>query len=74
MLVRDLSLSARGMQRVRTLAPMHAQACRIADLFAAGNPAGVVLGLNIEIIVVHARDLENGDQRVALLEDIDGRK
>jgi len=67
LMVRDLSLSARGMQRVRTLAPMHAQACRIADLFAAGNPAGVVLGLDIEIIVVHARDLENGDQRVALL-------
>src|SRR5215510_16244480 len=51
LMVRDLSLSARGMQRVRTLAPMHAEACRIADLFAAGNPAGVVLGLGIEIIV-----------------------
>src|SRR5262245_21908753 len=66
LMVRDLSLSARGMQRVRTLAPMHAQACRIEDCFSAGNPAGVVLGLDIEIIVVHAPDLDNGDQRTLM--------
>jgi hypothetical protein len=56
------------------LAPMHAHAFRIGDLFPAGDPDGVILGLDIEIILVHARDLKNGDQCVALLEDMDAQK
>src|SRR5262249_16288470 len=40
----------------------------------AEDPDGIVLGLNLEIVFVDPGYLENGNQRVALLKQIDRRK
>ena len=55
-------------------AAMQAYLFRISKLLLPGNADGVVLGLDFEVGLVDARQLDYGDQVVPLLEDVDGRE
>ena len=56
------------------LAAVEAHLLRIGKLLLPGNADGVVLGLDFQVGLVDARELYDGDQVVALLEDVDGRE
>ena len=53
---------------------MHAGAFLVGGFFLTGDADGVVLSLDLEITLVNARQLEDGNETVALLEHIDGRE
>jgi hypothetical protein len=56
------------------LAPMDAYVVRIIDALFAGDADCVGLGLDLQFILIDARQLHQRQDVVALLKDVDGRK
>src|ERR1700730_15093277 len=52
---------------------MQAYALRVIEALPTGDPDGVFLRLDVQILFVHPRQFNDGDEIVALLEHINGR-
>jgi hypothetical protein len=53
---------------------MHAHAIGEGDDLLARNTNGVLFGLNLQIVLVDARQLDDGEKVLALLKYVDRRK
>jgi hypothetical protein len=56
------------------LAPMDAHVVRIIHALFAGDADGIGLGLDLQFVLIDARQLHQRQDVVALLKDVDGRK
>src|SRR5581483_7075310 len=56
------------------LAAMDARLLAVADRLLAADADGVLLGLDLQVALVDARQFDNGDEVIVLLEDVDGWK
>src|SRR5687768_9700187 len=55
----------------RALATVNARGCLKADLLLAGDADGALLGLDLEVDLVDARQLDDRHEVIALLEHVD---
>jgi hypothetical protein len=53
---------------------VHADAFGIGSGLLARDADGVFLGLNLQVLLIDARQLNDGEERIALLKDVDGRE
>jgi hypothetical protein len=67
---------ARGTEVVAgdAFASVHARVVRVVDALLAGDADGVGLGLDLQVVLVDARQLHECQDVLALLKHIDGRE